>query len=184
MILDLSDTEPPHALDRLIHEAEVRDLIDEATLRRFLVDAVGRKGRRVLDAILADYEATGAMTDEELERLFLSVVVQAGLPEPIIHADIHADEVDFHWPEHRLVVETDGWRFHKTRRRFEADRKKTNRLTANGQRVMRYTWRRVYRSRNAVAAELTEALAWRLVPASLGDRRLTLAYDRSTSSTR
>ena len=60
MILDLSDTEPPHALDRLIHEAEVRDLIDEATLRRFLVDAVGRKGRRVLDAILADYEATGA----------------------------------------------------------------------------------------------------------------------------
>jgi hypothetical protein len=37
-------------------------------------------------------------------------------------------------------------------------------LRDDGQRVMRYTWRRVWRSPDAVAAELAEALAWRLVP--------------------
>ena len=31
-------------------------------------------------------------------------------------------EVDFHWPEHRVIVETDGWRFHRQRRRFASDR--------------------------------------------------------------
>ncbi len=52
-------------------------------------------------------------------------------------------EVDFSWPERRLVVETDGHRHHGTRAAFERDRERDARLTAEGWRVARITHRRL-----------------------------------------
>ena len=49
-------------------------------------------------------------------------------------------EVDFYWPRHGLIVETDGWETHGTRAAFEADRAKDAALTAAGYRVVRFTW--------------------------------------------
>jgi very-short-patch-repair endonuclease len=48
-------------------------------------------------------------------------------------------EPDYHWPEHRVIVETDGFETHGTRAAFHADRAKDAALTAAGHRVLRFT---------------------------------------------
>ena len=69
----------------------------------------------------------------------------AGLPEPLVNSRVDAPdhpylEVDFLWPKRALIVETDGYDSHGTRRAFEADRAKDAALTAAGFRVVRFTW--------------------------------------------
>jgi very-short-patch-repair endonuclease len=48
-------------------------------------------------------------------------------------------EVDLHWPEHKLIVEIDGYRTHDQRRAFETDRIRDQRLLVAGWRVARVT---------------------------------------------
>ena len=48
-------------------------------------------------------------------------------------------QVDFCWPEQRLIVETDGYEHHGTRAAFERDRAKDAQLTVRGWRVLRFT---------------------------------------------
>ena len=48
-------------------------------------------------------------------------------------------EVDFFWPEQRLIVETDGRGTHLTPAAFERDRARDARLLALGYRVLRFT---------------------------------------------
>ena len=55
-----------------------------------------------------------------------------GYPEPHVNTDLHGYEVDFHWPEHRLVVEIDGGG-HSPRHDTGRDRV----LHANGYSVLR-----------------------------------------------
>jgi very-short-patch-repair endonuclease len=68
----------------------------------------------------------------------------AGLREPLVnHTLIALDhgrcEVDFYWPTHRFIVETDGWQTHRTRAAFESDRARDAALQASGYRVVRFT---------------------------------------------
>lgn len=46
-------------------------------------------------------------------------------------------EVDFLWREHRLIVETDGYRYHRGRVAFENDRSRDLRLRELGFDVLR-----------------------------------------------
>jgi very-short-patch-repair endonuclease len=85
------------------------------------------------------------LTRSELEAIFLSLVRQAGLPEPHTNLPLTALghvrlDPDFSWPTYRLVVETDGWRDHGTRVAFQRDRSKDAALVAAGWRVMRFTY--------------------------------------------
>ncbi len=57
---------------------------------------------------------TFVLTQEELERLFLPLAREVGLPLPLTGEIVNGYEVDFYWPELRLVVETDGLRYHRT----------------------------------------------------------------------
>jgi len=48
--------------------------------------------------------------------------------------------VDTYLPEHRLIVEADGRRWHTRVRDFDRDRWRDNQAVANGLRVLRFTW--------------------------------------------
>ncbi len=66
--------------------------------------------------------------------------------------------VDFLWRDQRLIVETDGHRTHGTRQAFERDRRRDQRLTLAGWRVIRVTWRQLTREPDQVAAMLVALL--------------------------
>lgn len=112
----------------------------------------GRRGARKIRAVLADWREP-EMARSELEGEFRELCIEAALPLPSFNVSLHGFEVDAYWPQHKLVVELDGWAYHRTRRAFEEDRRRAAALEARGYRVLRFTWRQV-RGRTEVVATL------------------------------
>jgi hypothetical protein len=58
----------------------------------------------------------------ELERLFNDLLRSDGLDLPLTNRPAGGRYVDCRWPQHRLTVELDGYRYHNTRHAWERDR--------------------------------------------------------------
>jgi very-short-patch-repair endonuclease len=99
-----------------------------------------------------------SVTRSVLERRFLKIVRRHKLPLPEVNVMVCGYEVDFFWPEHRLVVETDGGEHHRTRRAFERDRQRDADLQAAGFRPVRFTHRRITREPGWVGKRLEQLL--------------------------
>ena len=82
-------------------------------------------------------------TRSELERRFLALCRRHGVPNPEVNARLDGFLVDFLWRDRRLVVETDGWRYHRGRAAFEDDRARDLRLKVLGYDVLRLTERQL-----------------------------------------
>jgi very-short-patch-repair endonuclease len=145
-LLDLAATRPRQEVERACSEALV--------LRLTTADAIaGQHGRGA--AMLRRIAGDGvAPTRSELERRFLKAVLRAGLPRPDVNVKLGGYTVDFLWPDQRLVVELDGYRFHGHRLAFERDRIRDAELQLLGYTVLRFTWRQL-RDEAAVARLLT-----------------------------
>ena len=63
--------------------------------------------------------------------------------------------VDAVWRDQRVIVEVDGYDFHKGRRKFTTDRERDVRLEVAGWRVLRFTWVHVSDRPAWVAASIT-----------------------------
>jgi very-short-patch-repair endonuclease len=113
----------------------------------------------VLGLVLEDDDPYPEFTRSEGEQRLKRLCKAARLPLPQMNARVAGYEVDAYWPAHRLVVEIDGWGTHRTRKRFEDDRRKDAALTVAGYRVVRITYRRLCEEAMAVAAELAVMLA-------------------------
>jgi len=68
-------------------------------------------------------------------------------------------EVDFLWPHQRLVVETDGERFHDNPPAFERDRKRDRILQLHGYRIVRFTHAQIEKEPDAVITTIRRLLA-------------------------
>jgi very-short-patch-repair endonuclease len=66
--------------------------------------------------------------------------------------------VDCRWPEVRLTVELDGYRYHNSRHAWERDRQREREARARGDEFRRYTWADVYEEPAATVAELRRLL--------------------------
>lgn len=82
-------------------------------------------------------------TRSDLERDFLRLCRVHGLPAPEVNVRVGAHLVDFLWRERRLVVETDGYRYHHGRVAFEDDRARDLDLRARGFEVIRLAAKQV-----------------------------------------
>jgi very-short-patch-repair endonuclease len=98
-------------------------------------------------------------TRSELERALLPALRKARLPRPVVGAEILGYTVDFFWPDHNLIVETDGWGTHGHRRAFESDRARDATLQAHGYTVVRFTWRQVLDETMLVTVRIAQLLA-------------------------
>jgi very-short-patch-repair endonuclease len=100
-----------------------------------------------------------SLTESELEGRFLRLCARAGLPLPEPNRHVLGYRVDCLWPERRLVVELDGYEFHRGRDAFESDRERDSRLRLAGYLVLRFTWRQVMDRPGQVVALLFQELA-------------------------
>jgi very-short-patch-repair endonuclease len=100
-----------------------------------------------------------APTRSELERRMLRLIRAAALPEPLVNHAIGPYVIDFAWPEHGVLVETDGWATHGYRAAFERDRARDAHLAAIGYVVLRFTWRQVAEQPIQVAATIAATLS-------------------------
>jgi very-short-patch-repair endonuclease len=129
-----------------------------------------RAVRRALDLRLigsADLETEDELSRSELERLFLRFCRRHRLPRPEVNAGVGQYEVDFLWPDQRVVVETDSWRHHGDRTAFERDRARDAHLQRLGFRVLRFTHRQLINDRSTVVAALRGLLSQRSLAPNL-----------------
>jgi hypothetical protein len=164
--LDLATVAGPKTLERAINEADKRDVIDPDALRKALDDHPGEPGVRRLRRILDKH--TFRLSDDELELLFRPIAAAAGLPTPLTKAIVNEFEVDFFWPELGLVVETDGWRYHRTPAAQTRDALRFQEHTAAGLTPLRFShWQVKYESRHVLQILKKTAANLRARPAPL-----------------
>jgi very-short-patch-repair endonuclease len=140
-LIDLALRLDRRGVERMINEADKYDLVDPPALRRSLEVRAGEPGVARLRQILD--RRTFRLTKEELERRFLPLAREAGLPVPLTGQWVNDFEVDFFWPELGLVVETDGLRYHRTPAEQARDRLRDQAHTAAGLTQLRFTHEQV-----------------------------------------
>lgn len=136
-LIDLATRLGAPALERAVNEADRLDLIDPESLLAALSDYPGQRGVGTMRAMLG--HRTFRLTDSELERRFLPLAERAGLPTPLTGQCLNGFKVDFYWPDLRLVVETDGLRYHRTPAQQARDHVRDQTHTAAGLTPLRFT---------------------------------------------
>ena len=131
--------------------ADLRREVTPATLRRAIRQAEVLGLRTGLDEV-------SALTRSELEDIFLRLCRRHRLPMPEVNVRIGRWEVDFLWRDRRLIVETDGYRYHRGPTAFEADHVRDLDLRAQGHDVLHLTYRQVTTAPSQVADILRREL--------------------------
>jgi hypothetical protein len=155
-LVDIAAELTDEELARACHEAGVRYGTTpgavEAVLVRRTSCAGGRKLRRVIHGDVR-------VTLSKLEAKFLDLLGAEGLPLPMTNRPAGGRRVDCRWPEHRLTVELDGYRFHNSRYSWEQDRRREREARARGDDFRRYTYGDVDGNPSSMLAELRAQLA-------------------------
>jgi hypothetical protein len=154
-LTDLAAVLSLDALARACHEAGV---LHHTTPRQ--VEAVLAKRPRVKGAgrLRAVTSGDVQVTLSVLERVFLKRLRDAGLPLPKTNKRAHGRRVDCRWPDHRLTVELDSYRYHSSRHAWEQDRRREREARARGDEFRRYTYGDVLDSPRLMLAELCALL--------------------------
>lgn len=136
-VIDLSVRHGRRTLEGMISDATRLKLLTPPSLRAALDDHPGEPGVAILRGIL---DRRGfRLTRSQLERIFLPLAAEVGLPTPLTKQIVNGFEVDFYWPELRLVVESDGLTYHRTPAEQAQDRLRDQAHTAAGFANLRFT---------------------------------------------
>jgi hypothetical protein len=139
------------ALARSCHEAGVRFKTTPAQVDTVLKRRTRCPGAPKLRAILS---GDTRVTLSALERRFLELVREHDLPLPRTNRPAGGRHVDCRWPERRLTIELDSYRFHHSRHAWEQDRRREREARARGDEFRRYTWGDVFEQPALTLAEL------------------------------
>ena len=113
------------------HPQRVRSVLEQVQRRELHVDLdellerfPNRKGTKAIRAALAQMRGPAPWTQSQLEDRFLALIRESGLPEPETNVLVEGELVDALWRQERVIVELDGFAFHKSRAQFEKDRRR------------------------------------------------------------
>ena len=147
--------------ERAVNEADRLGLADPEELRAALAGNAPQRHRQHVLRNTLD-RRTFSKTRSDLERDFLPLARAAGLPTPLTLQMVNGYEVDFYWPDLRLVVESDGLRYHRTPAQQAADRHRDQVHAAAELTPLRFTDEQIdYEQRHVV--ETLRAVAARLL---------------------
>ncbi len=158
-LVDFAACAPEWLVERAINEADRLDLVDPETLRSAVTGLRPRPGMACMRRVLG----LDALTDTGLERKFLAIVRAANLPLPQTQALVNGYRVDFYWPNLGLVVETDGWRYHRTAGEQTSDHRRDQAHTTSGLTTVRFAESQIRYEPDQVRRTLTAVVA-RLSP--------------------
>jgi very-short-patch-repair endonuclease len=142
-LVDLGAVLKPHQLERAVEQAELLKFLDVKAIADVLERIARPRGVRNLRRCLGAERLDASLTQSGLERAFLRLCRDAGLPRPTLqHAIEHAPgrwhKVDFAWPHRRLAIEVDGAAVHGTRTAARRDRRLDREIREAGWRIERF----------------------------------------------
>jgi very-short-patch-repair endonuclease len=159
VLVDLATCLADDEVEDAVNEADRLDLIRTHRLRPALDNELRRPGvgrlKRILDA------QTFSRAANALERRFLAIVRDAGLPVPTTQRQLGRHRVDFFWPDRGFVVETDSLRHHRTAAEQAVDLGRDQTHARAGLRTLRFTHSQVFHRPDHVQAVLIDAFAHR-----------------------
>jgi very-short-patch-repair endonuclease len=153
-LLDFAATGPSDLLRLALANADYRDVLDLPALRE--LTGRGITGSAAIGQAIQIHIPELAHTRSELERLMLTLCQDHGLPIPRCNVLVNGWLADAYWPEHKLIVEVDGYRGHRTPAQLERDHQRDFELRAAGYIVVRYTWRQLTTMPASIARELRQ----------------------------
>lgn len=151
-LVDLASCVVEWRVERAINEADRLDLVDPEALRVIVPTLPPRPGMARLRRLLG----LQVLTDSGLERKFLGLVRSAGFPRPEMQAWVNGYRVDFYWPDLGLVVEIDGWRYHRTAGEQATDYRRDQTHTKDGLTTLRFAESQIRYEPQQVKAILSE----------------------------
>jgi very-short-patch-repair endonuclease len=154
-LVDLSSLLQLDDLARACHEAGVLHRTTPRHVEAVLELRPNTPGARRLRKVL---RGEAHVTLSTLERRFLERLREARLPLPITNKPAGEKRVDCRWPQHKLTVELDSYRFHNSRHAWEQDRRREREAHARGDQFRRYTRDDVFEQPQPMLGELSALL--------------------------
>jgi hypothetical protein len=135
-ILDLAPSLSHKQLTRIVNDARRDGHLRLDALNDIITRNPLHPGTKLLRPFA---ETTINPTNSGFEDDFLAFTEKYDLPSPLINTTVNGYEVDAYFPDHNLIVECDGWDFHKDRQAFESDRERDAHHLAHGTLTVRLT---------------------------------------------
>lgn len=150
-LVDLAAVLSLEDLARACHEAGVRYDTTPRDVDRVLARRPRSPGAANLMRVLY---GDAHVTLSALERAFLRILRDAGLPLPVTNKVAGGRRVDCRWPDHHLTVELNGYRYHRSRHAWEQDHQRRREAHARGDEFRTYTYADVFEDPSFMLAEL------------------------------
>jgi very-short-patch-repair endonuclease len=163
-IVDYAGISNATGLSGLIEQASVLGLLDVAAIDQVL-DGPRRRGAKQLRRALEPWRRyrPGIKIRSRMEAKLLPLLTKAALPIPETNAKVRVGgktyEVDFLWRRQKLVVETDGGRFHDNPAAGSRDSDRNHALSEAGYEIPRLGWEDLRDRPEAAMAEIYRALS-------------------------
>jgi hypothetical protein len=154
-LVDLAPVLAVDDLARACHEAGARHGTTPGQVEAVLARRLNSPGATKLRQIL---HGDVRVTLSKLEARFLARLREAELPLPQTNRPAGGRRVDCRWPERRLTVELDSYRYHHSRHAWEQDRRREREARARGDEFRRYTYGDVFEDPELMLAELRALL--------------------------
>jgi hypothetical protein len=152
-------TKPARAL------LDIRRSLPETQLKRAINDALISKCLRERDLHGTALEGfVGELSRSPLEDYYRPWGKRYNVPAAEYNVRIGPYEADVYYRAERLIVELDGWGFHRTKKAFEDDRERDAYMLARGIATVRITRERMTNAPASEAARLIAILESRRPP--------------------
>ena len=148
-LFDLAEVIARRPLERAFDQSEVMQVFDLRAIEDQVTRNPTRAGAAVVRSLLDEHYVGSTPTQSELEEAFFGICDRYGLRRPEVSKwlDLGDDEpmiwVDFLWRQQKVIVETDGERFHGTQQARQRDPRRDQRAIVAGWRPIRAPWRQV-----------------------------------------
>lgn len=146
-LMDLGAVSPRAKVAIALDAALARGLTTPNRIDRYLamVARRGRRGCKPLRELLRERASLTRVPQSPLETSFFDLLVAEGLPKPELQYEIRdrgrlIARVDFAWPDQKMILEMDGYRYHSGHSQWQKDRRRRNELTRLGWTMLHGTW--------------------------------------------
>lgn len=149
--LDLAEVVSFRAMELAMDRSEMLELFDLRAIEDQLARNPTRPGAAVIKRLLEEHYVGSTLTESELEEAFYALCRRYRLPKPEFQQWIDLEDggpmirADFVWRRQRVIVETDGARFHGTAQARQRDPRRDQRATVAGWRPIRTTKKQIAR---------------------------------------
>jgi very-short-patch-repair endonuclease len=156
-LFDFAEVVDERQLGRAFEEADRLGLLAMREVDEVCARGVGRRALQPIRRLIEEAHEP-VRTRSDLEERFALFCRDYNLVPAETNVEVLGHEVDAFWPRERVIVELDGYGFHRHRAAFESDRAKDAARQAAGYKSIRITDRRLEREPAAIAEEIRQLL--------------------------